>query len=174
MTETEALFRMPEMVARFRAKVRVDESGCHVWTGALYGTGGYGCLMYARPGQRPRQGRIRAHRFALAMKLDRWPDPCALHSCDNRLCVNPDHLREGTKQENTRDMIERGRSRLIPFVSGPKPHERGPRVHMRKITPEIVASVVAAIEAGETRLAICARMNLSRAGLYKRLREIGR
>lgn len=32
------------------------------------------------------------------------------HTCDNRLCCNPDHLIIGTNQDNTNDMKERGRT----------------------------------------------------------------
>lgn len=31
------------------------------------------------------------------------------HSCDNGICINPDHLLVGTKQDNTQDMLERNR-----------------------------------------------------------------
>lgn len=32
-----------------------------------------------------------------------------LHTCDNRACVNPDHLYLGNQKENIRDTIIRGR-----------------------------------------------------------------
>ena len=35
------------------------------------------------------------------------------HTCDNRRCVNPDHLYDGTPADNMRDAIER--DRLNPF-----------------------------------------------------------
>ena len=33
-----------------------------------------------------------------------------LHSCHNRLCINPEHLRWGTRSENTIDMYAARRS----------------------------------------------------------------
>jgi len=37
------------------------------------------------------------------------PGLYALHSCDNQMCFNADHLRPGTHAENMRDMVQRQR-----------------------------------------------------------------
>lgn len=52
----------------------------------------------------------------------------ATHSCDNRLCINPDHIRPGTQKDNMREAIERGR-----FYRGPKLGVQGERQHLSKL-----------------------------------------
>lgn len=51
----------------------------------------------------------RTNRIALKTKLGRWPEPMALHTCDNPPCCNPAHLYEGGEAENSRDKVMRGR-----------------------------------------------------------------
>jgi hypothetical protein len=43
-----------------------------------------------------------------------FPTGVIIHSCDNRKCVNIDHLRDGTQYENIHDMIDKGR-RVINY-----------------------------------------------------------
>lgn len=77
-------------------------TGCWWWTGPV-NHGGYGHL---RPGGKT---TIVTH---IALHLDGRPRPVgllALHSCDQPLCVNPRHLRWGTRLDNTRDAQARGR-----------------------------------------------------------------
>jgi hypothetical protein len=40
-----------------------------------------------------------------------WPNGMVMmHSCDNRLCINPDHISPGTKKQNSEDMANKDRS----------------------------------------------------------------
>jgi hypothetical protein len=50
-----------------------------------------------------------AHRVSYALfKGPLTPGLVVRHECDNRPCCNPDHLVEGTHQENMQDLAERG------------------------------------------------------------------
>ena len=41
------------------------------------------------------------------------------HTCDNRLCINPDHILFGSRADNVQDMISRGRARHPAGISLP-------------------------------------------------------
>ena len=49
------------------------------------------------------------HRAAWILSKGIYPRLFILHSCDNPRCVNPAHLREGTKKDNSQDAIKRNR-----------------------------------------------------------------
>jgi hypothetical protein len=52
----------------------------------------------------------RAHRVSWVLMFGQIPeDKLVLHNCHNRRCCNPAHLRLGTAQENTEDMMKAGR-----------------------------------------------------------------
>lgn len=55
-----------------------------------------------------------AHRvsFVLAGNELTKDKPCVLHRCDNKLCVNPNHLFAGTYRDNIMDCINKGRFRV--------------------------------------------------------------
>lgn len=104
--------RLPE---RWWAKVRVQPSGCWEWTASLTADG-YG--RYRSNGQ-----PIRAHRVAYAALVGAIPDGLhVLHGCDHRPCVNPAHLRAGTREDNMRDSVERGRHHEARVARCPQGH----------------------------------------------------
>lgn len=68
-------------------------SSCIVWTGALDGSG-YGRL-------RVNGRKVQAHRYAWERERGPIPDGMVIdHRCYERSCVNVDHLRLATPQEN--------------------------------------------------------------------------
>lgn len=78
-------------------------SGCWLWTGAENGKG-YGEIAKSR--SKP----ITSHRASWMINRGEIPrGKLVLHTCDNRLCVNPDHLYIGTYIDNRADMLSRGR-----------------------------------------------------------------
>src|SRR5882757_8744776 len=83
-----------DIMKRFKAAYVVDKNGCWIWTKSTYKTG-YGMIHY-------KGKNVRAHRLALT--LFKGLDPTgfyACHTCDVRLCVNPDHLYLGDAQQNS-------------------------------------------------------------------------
>lgn len=99
----------PTTVGRFWSKVSLpDANGCMLWLGAISPGTLYGSFKSVRTTDST------AHRFSLWLAEGTPPeaDMEAAHSCRNRHCVAPAHLRWATRLENVHDMYRDGTIRL--------------------------------------------------------------
>ena len=87
------------LTAEERFEANVDRNvgdGCHHWTGAPNASG-YGGIYVNKKS-------LKAHRFAYEIANGPIPDNMLVdHSCHNKLCVNPDHLRVVDRSGNAQN-----------------------------------------------------------------------
>ena len=90
---------------RFLKRVKKTDD-CWIWQGRK-GRGGYGVFDWKNTG-------IGAHRASYELFIGNIPDELEImHVCDNKLCVNPEHLRPGTHLDNMKDMYTKGRRKAV-------------------------------------------------------------
>jgi hypothetical protein len=88
---------------RFWDKVKIaGPNECWEWQAAI-GTSGYGKMGFNGKSEY-------AHRVCFILEHHEIPKGLVvMHTCDNRICVNPKHLKLGTQKENLKDMTDKGR-----------------------------------------------------------------
>lgn len=102
---------IPDVLSPVASRIRVDPSGCLIWTGSIM-PNGYGQLEL-----RDESGKRKhwlAHRYTWTLANPGEPLPPNLHHvCHTRPCVHPSHLRgldpgEHTRLHNLRDGCHQG------------------------------------------------------------------
>jgi len=82
-----------------------DENGCFVVTSHVQKCDGYSEVER-------NYKRMKSHRLIDEQCFGLIPrDKVVGHKCDNKMCINPEHLELGTPGENSQDMVKRGRSK---------------------------------------------------------------
>jgi hypothetical protein len=136
---------------------KVEKTGCLEWTRGQSGMG-YGVC-------RVDNERWLAHRlsYSLANPSVDIGNLNINHKCDNRKCINPDHLYAGTQAENMRDMGLRGRRGYTGSPGGKHP--------MAKLTEPKVRNIKERLAHGETSFAIAKDYPEITPSLIRRIRR---
>lgn len=140
----------------------LDQSGdCWLWTG--HTCSGYGVFWF--------EGKNwLAHRASYAM----FVAPLArgilvLHVCDTKLCVRPEHLFTGTYQDNSSDMVLKGRA-----ASGDRNASRkypglhvGSRNGRAKLSDQGVMEICRRYAGGETQTALASEFGVTQVAISR-------
>ena len=99
-----AMRRPPPTLSDIQSRTVLDPvTKCWNWTRAT--ACGYGVI-------KTQQRQYKVSRYVFSLVNGSIPSGTVVrHKCDNRLCCNPDHLELGSYQDNTNDMVLRGRSK---------------------------------------------------------------
>lgn len=122
---------------RFMKYVIVQDDGCWTWSGMhvngrpRMSVGGRGHIAAARAA------------YLLHKNLENVEGLIVCHTCDNALCVNPEHLFTGTSKDNTRDMLKKKRG------------------GMQKITEDDVLQIYKKSIGGSSNISLAKEYNIS-------------
>lgn len=112
---------------RFKQKYIVDEeTGCWNWIAAIMKKG-YGVINIDKK-------TTLAHRFSYETYIGPINNLHVLHKCDNRKCVNYNHLFLGTNEDNIRDKVNKKR------------HSYGQTVWNHKLSDDEVIEIKKALQ----------------------------
>lgn len=133
--------------------ITTTKNGCWLWKFSVCSKG-YGTIH--------RCGRsYSAHRMALHLfrGFDLNSKLFVLHHCDRPSCINPDHLYEGTNQDNMNDMVKRKRSTF------------GTRSHTSKLKTSDIPKIFKFRQKGESMTKIARRFGVSYPTVYHILKR---
>lgn len=114
---------------------RIPETDCLIFKGSK-DDNGYGMVFYQNRSRR-------AHRVVLSVLTGEPIDTTlvAMHTCDTPSCVNPEHLRWGTKGENNRDRHTKGRNGDFKGENNPSAKLNSTEVQIIRTRPASISKM---------------------------------
>lgn len=129
-------------INRFRDRVKRTD-GCWLWIGAT-DSSGYGHLT-------DRRKTISVHRISYFLHEGDPGDMQVLHTCDNPICCNPEHLFLGTNLDNMKDRQAKGR-----YASN-----KGERSNFAQHSDELVSRIRAFLNSGLSQAEVARKFGIS-------------
>jgi hypothetical protein len=103
-------------LALVMARTVPNEIGCALWQGTVNYKG------YGSKGYRGKTWNVHRMVYILTHGASLTTEQFVCHSCDNRRCINPDHLWIGTALDNSRDSYLKERHWVHLKTQCPKGH----------------------------------------------------
>lgn len=140
----------------FLNKTRDDENGCLRWIGSMKASG-YGRATYLG------KNDMQAHRVSWMIFRGEIPDGLMVcHTCDNRYCVNPNHLFLGTHQDNMTDGVKKKRFLHGEARRAANNPRKGLDHHNVVLNPDLVLQIIELKKSGKSYSQIQELIGISR------------
>ena len=116
-----------------------------------------------------KQKLIKIHRFVWEKHHGIIPDGMFIcHTCDNKRCINIEHLFLGTPRDNWEDMFEKNRHKFHKFTESERakiPYRKGQAISWSKLSDEAVKEIRNTPKIYGSGIALARKYNVSQSAI---------